>query len=103
MRIDIKKVSLVKSLWELQTIAVSLSHNNKHKPQISKERDQDEYKLTLSERYQRKTTVHAQSSRFTFYTENIFCKLLCKPKDRMIAEDESNFVYEIDCSICKGV
>ena len=47
--------------------------------------------------------MHAQNSRFTFYTENIFCKLLCKPKDRMIAEDESNFVYEIDCSICKGV
>ena len=47
--------------------------------------------------------MNTQNSRLTFYSEYFFCKPLCKPKDRMIAEDESNIVYEIDCSIWKGV
>ena len=34
----------------------------------------------------------------TFYTENILCKLLCKPKDQVATEDKNNIVYEIDCS-----
>ena len=30
-------------------------------------------------------------------------KLLCKPKDRVAAEDKNNIVYEIDYSKCEGV
>ena len=31
------------------------------------------------------------------------CKLLCKPKDRVVTEDKNNIVYEIDCSNCQAV
>ena len=41
--------------------------------------------------------------RSTFYTEKTLCKLLCKPKDRVAAEDKSNIVYEIDCSNYEAV
>ena len=41
--------------------------------------------------------------RSTFYTENTLCKLLCKPKDRVAAEDKNSIVYEIDCSNCEAV
>ena len=41
--------------------------------------------------------------RSTFYTENILRKLLCKPNDRVAAEDKKNIVYETDCSNCKAV
>ena len=38
--------------------------------------------------------------RSSFYTENTLHKLLCKPKDRLAAEDQNNIVYEINCSNC---
>ena len=41
--------------------------------------------------------------RSTFYTESTSCKLICKPKDWVAAEDENNIVYEIDCSNWKAV
>ena len=31
------------------------------------------------------------------------CRLLCKPKDRVVAEDKNNVIYEIDCSNCQVV
>ena len=34
---------------------------------------------------------------------NTLCKLLCKPKNRVVTEDGKNIVYEIDCSNCEAV
>ena len=39
--------------------------------------------------------MHTQDSRFTFYTENIFFKLLFNPKDRMISEDETTLFMKL--------
>ena len=36
----------------------------------------------------------------TFYTESTLRKLICKPKDRVAAEDKNSVLYEIDCSNC---
>ena len=47
--------------------------------------------------------LRSHKIRSTFYTENNFCKLLCKPKDRVATEDKNNIIYEIDCSNCKAV
>ena len=47
--------------------------------------------------------LRSHKIRSTFYTENTFCKLLCKPKDRVATEDKNNIIYEIDCSNCKAV
>ena len=37
----------------------------------------------------------SSTTRWTFYTENTLHKLLCKPKDRVAAEDKNNVVYKI--------
>ena len=47
--------------------------------------------------------LRSHKIRPTFYTENTFRKLLCKPKDRVATEDKTNIVYEIDCSNCEAV
>ena len=39
--------------------------------------------------------LRSHKIRSTFYTENTLPKLLCKPKDRVAAEDKKNIVYEI--------
>ena len=39
----------------------------------------------------------------TFYTEKTLHNLLCKPKNRVAAEDKNNIAYEIDCSNCETV
>ena len=44
--------------------------------------------------------LRSHKIRSTFYTENMLCKLLCKPKDQVATEDKNNIVYEIDCSNC---
>ena len=36
--------------------------------------------------------------RSSFYTVNTLCKLLCKPRSRVVTEDKNNIVYQIDCS-----
>ena len=41
--------------------------------------------------------------RSTFYTEMTLFKFLCKPKDRVAAEDKINIAYEIHCSNCQAV
>ena len=41
--------------------------------------------------------------RSTFYTENTQSKLLCKSKDGVDSEDESNIAYEIDCNNYEAV
>ena len=46
-----------------------------------------------SEKLRRK--LKSYKIRSTFYTESTLCKLLCKPKDRVAAEDKHNIVYEI--------
>ena len=38
---------------------------------------------------------------FTFCTENIFRKLLCKPKDQVATDDKN--IYEIGFSICEAI
>ena len=55
----------------------------------------------ISEKLQR--ILRSHKIRSTFYTKNTLRKLLCKPKDRVAAEDKNNFVYEIDCSNCEAV
>ena len=40
--------------------------------------------------------------RSIFYTETTLRKLLCKLRDRVVAVDKKNIVYEIDCSKCKA-
>ena len=47
--------------------------------------------------------LRSHKVRSTFYTENTFCKLLCKPKDGVATENKNNIVYEIDCSNCEAV
>ena len=47
--------------------------------------------------------LRSYKMRSTFYTEIIWNKLLCKPKDRIATEEKNNIVYEIDCSNCKAV
>ena len=54
-----------------------------------------------SEKLQRILRCH--KIRSTFSTENILRELLCKPKDRVAAEDKNNIFYEIDCSNCEAV
>ena len=40
--------------------------------------------------------LRTQKIRSTFYIENTLCKLLCKPKYRMVKEDKNSIVYEIN-------
>ena len=47
--------------------------------------------------------LRSHKIRSIFYTENILCKILCKPKDRVATEDINNVVYKIDCSNCEAV
>ena len=47
--------------------------------------------------------LRSHKIRSSFYTEKTLRKLLCKPKDRVAAEDKNNIVYEIDCSNCEAV
>ena len=47
--------------------------------------------------------LRSHKIRSTFYTENTFCKLLCKPEDQVAAEDKGNIFHEIDCSNCEAV
>ena len=47
--------------------------------------------------------LRSHKLRSTFYTESILCKLVCKPKDRVAAEDKNYIVDEIDCSNCEAV
>ena len=47
--------------------------------------------------------LRSHKIRSTFFTENTLHKLLCKPKDRVAAEDKNNIVYEIDCSNYEAV
>ena len=102
---DIRKALFVKSLRELLIITACLSYSNKRKPQISKRRDQNEYKFTYFEDTSKKLwrILRSHKIRSTFYTENTLHKLLCKPKDRVATEDKNNIVYEIDCSNCEAV
>ena len=39
--------------------------------------------------------LRSHKIRSTFYTEMTLRKLLCKPKDRLAAEDKNNITYEI--------
>ena len=41
-------------------------------------------------------TIRSNKIRSTFYTENTFRKLLCKPKDQVATDVKNNMVYEID-------
>ena len=41
--------------------------------------------------------------RYNFYTENIYDKLVCKAKDRVVVEDKDNIVYQRDYGNCKAV
>ena len=41
--------------------------------------------------------------RSTFYIENSFHKLFCKPKDQVTTQGKNNIVYRIDCSNCEAV
>ena len=54
-----------------------------------------------SEKLQR--ILRSHRIRLAFYIEKTLHKLLCKPKDRQVAEDKSNIVYEFDCSNCEAV
>ena len=54
------------------------------------------YVKSTSEKLRRILKSH--KIRSTFYTENTFRKLLCKPKDRVATENKNNIVYKIDCS-----
>ena len=54
-----------------------------------------------SEKLQR--ILRSHKIRSTFYTEMTLCKPLCKPKDRVAAEDKNNIAYEIDCGNCQAV
>ena len=48
-------------------------------------------------------TPRPRKIKSTSYTENSFCKLLCKPNDRVATEDKNNIVYETDPSNCESV
>ena len=52
------------------------------------------YIVGMNEKLQRK--LRTQKIRSTFYIENTLCKLLCKPKYRMVKEDKNSIVYEIN-------
>ena len=39
----------------------------------------------------------------TFCTENTFCKLFCKPKDRVATKDKNNIACKVDHSNCEAV
>ena len=54
-----------------------------------------------SEKLRRILTSHKIGT--TFYAENTSHKLLCKPKDRVSAEDNNNIFYKVDCSNCGEV
>ena len=41
--------------------------------------------------------------RFTFQTDSTLRNILCKPNDRVAAEDKNNMVYEIGCSYSKSM
>ena len=47
--------------------------------------------------------LRSHKIRSTFNAENTFCKLLCKPEDRVATDNGSNIAYEIGCSNCKIV
>ena len=47
--------------------------------------------------------LRSHKIRSTFYTENSFHKLLCKPKDRVTTQGKNNIVYRIDWSNCEAV
>ena len=53
-----------------------------------------------SEKLRRIVGSHKISS--TFYIENTFHKLLCKPIDGVGTEDKNKIVYKIDCSNCEA-
>ena len=93
------KALLVKYLRALLTTTVCRSHNNGHKPQISKSmRSKWVYiYLTL------KVLVRKYSVKSNFYIGNTLRKLLCKPKYRATKKGKSNIVYEIHCSNCDEV
>ena len=40
--------------------------------------------------------IRSNKIRSTFYTENTFRKLLCKPKYQVATDVKNNMVYEID-------
>ena len=67
---------------------------------------EDEIKMDINFLYFDGTTqkllhmLRSNKSRSTFYTENTFCKLLCKPKDWVATGDKNNIVSENDCSNC---
>ena len=66
-------------------------------------RDQSEYLPYVkgtSEKLRRILGSHEIKS--IFYTQNTLHKLLCK-RTEWLQKIKSNIVYEIDCSICKGV
>ena len=42
--------------------------------------------------------IRSHRIRSSFYTVNTLCKLLCKPRSRVVTEDKNNIVYQIDCS-----
>ena len=46
--------------------------------------------------------LRSHKIRFTYYTENTFRELLCKPKDRVATEDQKNIDCEIECSNCEA-
>ena len=102
---DIRKALLVKSLGELLIISLPQSR------QLAQARDiqQEEIRMSInlpdvkgtSEKLQR--VLRSHKIRSTFYTENTFRKLLCRPKDRAATEDKNNIVYQIDCSNCEAV
>ena len=47
--------------------------------------------------------LRSHKIRSTFNAENTFCKLLCKPEDRVATDNGNNIAYEIGCSNCKIV
>ena len=51
------------------------------------------FTTNFSEKLRRALRFH--KIRSTFYTELTLRKLLCKPKDRVAAEDKNNITYEI--------
>ena len=93
------KALSVKYLRALLTTTACLSHNNKHKPQISKSmRSKWVYiYLTLS------VLVRNYGVKSNFNIGNTLCKLLCKPKYRATKKGKNNIVYDIHCSNCEAV
>ena len=88
--------------------------NNHSLPQLQQQMQaadiqEEEIKISINLSYVKGASeklwriLRSHKIRSTFYTENMLCKLLCRPKNRVATEDKNNIVYEIDCSNCEPV